>query len=68
LKTRDITFTLDKKESIKDNIAKLKQIPGIFSISLKDSIYINEKHKITLHLVCDEKSIEFINKIYENLI
>lgn len=68
LKTRDITFTLNTHQSIEEEINKLKDISGIFSISLKDSINIDKKQKITLHLVCDEKSIEFINKIYENLL
>ncbi|MXR08773.1 hypothetical protein DR104_02005, partial [Mycoplasma hyorhinis] len=68
LKIRDITFTLNKHQSIEEEINKLKDIPGIFSISLKDSINIDEKQKITLHLVCNEKSIEFINKIYENML
>ncbi|UWD34007.1 phenylalanine--tRNA ligase subunit beta [Mesomycoplasma molare] len=67
LKTRDITFTINKKESIQEKIQEINSIyDSIFSIKVKDIYETEEVNKITLNIVCDENGMELIDKKYNN--
>ncbi|WGI36302.1 phenylalanine--tRNA ligase subunit beta [Mesomycoplasma lagogenitalium] len=65
LKTRDITFAIELKESINDKIDDLKSLyKNIFSISIKD-VFIKENEKrVTINVVCDEQGMKLIDDKY----
>lgn len=55
--TRDITLSLEPNQSIEKYLKKINEIPNIFSVSIKDKVVINNKTKVTLHIICENEDV-----------
>ncbi|MGZ9428810.1 phenylalanine--tRNA ligase subunit beta [Mycoplasma sp. 1012] len=65
LKSRDITFSLTKRESIENVINELYALyQNIFSIKIKDKFETEIEVKITLNILCDEIGMKLIDQKY----
>lgn len=62
--TRDITLSLEPNESIEKYLKKINEIPNIFSVSIKDKVVINNKTKVTLHIICENEAVITLDSIF----
>ncbi|EFF41098.1 phenylalanine--tRNA ligase subunit beta, partial [Mycoplasmopsis alligatoris] len=64
LKTLDLTFELQKNESIEKYLNDIKNEFELYDINLKDSYLKEDKNNVTLRITAKPAIIELINKKY----
>lgn len=65
LKSRDITFTLNKNESIEAKLNEINKLKGIYEISIKDVFEKDNNTKnVTISIVLESWAADFFDKVF----
>ncbi|CAT05219.1 Phenylalanine--tRNA ligase beta subunit [Mesomycoplasma conjunctivae] len=62
---RDVTISLQEKQSIEYFVEEVKKIPGFFAINIKDSAIINSQQKVTFKITFESTFLEVWNNFLQ---